>query len=272
MELQISWSIDILVALRQPCLGKSHHAAVPEVFLEPNVPWSLIKTHKNQTSDSKLSFTAGVMAIPSCDLSNCMGSHDCWVSLFPFCYRRLWGNCCLCCDQIKLKFKLRLQKSCFCLSEQLRASGAFTAPSAGSTRTSRRFLYRKNKHRAKRTFSSLWLKQKHLYTKQLIWHIRSKDKWNRNLSSLWLSACGDFINLHHVCAASLLQWSQCHIPDVSLSGLTHPHISSQGQRSPASGYHLAGPAVTDQSPTRLNVLTADKAVISDRYEDRTDWS
>lgn len=258
MELQISRRIDILVALRQPCLGKSHHAAVPEVSLESNVPWSK-KTQKNK------------LRTPSCHSLLCDGHPIMWPQwlygvtwLSGFlCFLFVIVGCegtvvCVVIVQIKLKCKLRLQKSSFCFSEQLRASGAFTAPSRRPQQAPREqaivfFTERTNTEQRRR---SLWLQQKHLYRKQLIWHITSKDKWSRILSLL--GPCGDFINLHHVCSASLLQWSQCHIPDVSLSGLAHPYISSQGQRSPASGYHLAGPAVADQSPTRLNVLTAVK--------------
>lgn len=92
MELQISWRIDVLVALRQPCLRKSHQAAVPEVSLEPNVPWR--KKHRKTN--------LGLPAVIHCDGHTIMWPQwsygVTWLSGFLCFLCVIVGNCCLCCD------------------------------------------------------------------------------------------------------------------------------------------------------------------------------
>lgn len=225
MELQISWRIDILVALRQPCLGKSHHAAVPEVSLEPNVPWSK-KTQKNK------------LRTPSCHSLLCDGHPIMWPQwlygvtwLSGFlCFLFVIVGCegtvvCVVIVQIKLKCKLRLQKSSFCFSEQLRASGAFTTPSP-----SRRLHGALSRlHENKPSFSLLKEQtqskedvhfdyNRNIFT-QNSWSDTSRVKTNEAESSL----CSDPAVISSICITSALL--HC-CSEVSATYLMCPYLGS----------------------------------------------
>lgn len=150
-----------------------------------------------------------------------------WLSGF-LCFLFVIVGCkgtvvCVVIVQIKLKCKLRLQKSSFCFSEQLRASGAFTAPSRRLHGALSRL------HENKPSFSLLKEQtqskedvhfdyNRNIFTENS-WSDTSRVKTNEAESSL----CSDPAVISSICITSALL--HC-CSEVSATYLTCPYLGS----------------------------------------------